>query len=720
MNAPHVASRHGRIAAALPIMLAVAIAIAVPQMLHNVSHTRPLPGAKLTTSGAPRPGFIVWNNTIESPIVFGLNYLWYDNVSAIYTSSTATIADVRVNKWSEDGEYIWTRTWDGGGTDHCTAIHGDTDGNVYVCGETDSFGIGDTDLLLLKYAANGTLLWSRTWGSHAHITYDETGVDVVCDPQGNVYTCGSMVPSPGANDDMLLVKWASNGTQLWNKTFGGTSHETGAAMTLTPDNEIYFFGKYWQPSPTYFYTVVTKWSAGGSLLLSRTDVYDEFLEGALKIANSTSLYSIATKEVSIDSWDIDVTRWNADGTRQRHTIWGYSSIDDRDGDILGRMDGSAVVSGYTEQPSPVYGRGFLFKMNRDGEVIWNVTWAEYGIVGIGNLYNFDKDCVLATYRCTYMYLALINITAIDAQFLDSDNDTITDYDEVYVHGSSPNTPDTDGDGYGDWSEVFVYGTDPALADTDGDGATDPEEVNGGTDPFDPSDNPQRRTAALVALWVGIPASIAAGAWAIVAVRKKLPAVKQKRPRVTTTKPVKTRPPAVASCPGCNPSLAVKDGARNLCKVCEAALDGDERALLRSARKRPAEAQPDAMRAVTAAIPSQIVAAVASRKSGGAPVLVNFVFDAKTSSPNGQDRVPAAVVVSAKAMDVFSEDRHVSIPFDQLASVDVGQNELVLVGKPPAKAGGQPRELRILAWDAVLGADLIARRLRLHVGRARAA
>ncbi len=44
--------------------------------------------------------------------------------------------------------------------------------------------------------------------------------------------------------------------------------------------------------------------------------------------------------------------------------------------------------------------------------------------------------------------------------LDTDGDGLTDYEELYVYGTSPYLKDTDGDGISDYDEIFVYGTDP--------------------------------------------------------------------------------------------------------------------------------------------------------------------------------------------------------------------------------------------------------------------
>ncbi|MEI7811609.1 MAG: OmpA family protein [Ignavibacteria bacterium] len=59
---------------------------------------------------------------------------------------------------------------------------------------------------------------------------------------------------------------------------------------------------------------------------------------------------------------------------------------------------------------------------------------------------------------------------------DTDNDGLTDGDEVLKYKTNPLRIDTDGDGLSDYDEVFKYKTDPNIADTDGDGLNDGDEV----------------------------------------------------------------------------------------------------------------------------------------------------------------------------------------------------------------------------------------------------
>lgn len=64
-----------------------------------------------------------------------------------------------------------------------------------------------------------------------------------------------------------------------------------------------------------------------------------------------------------------------------------------------------------------------------------------------------------------MYLSAQDQQALEMaeqQKKDTDSDGLTDYDELYVYGSSPYLMDTDGDGYTDLTEV-TNGTNPACA-----------------------------------------------------------------------------------------------------------------------------------------------------------------------------------------------------------------------------------------------------------------
>ncbi|MFO7870876.1 MAG: OmpA family protein [Kiritimatiellia bacterium] len=72
---------------------------------------------------------------------------------------------------------------------------------------------------------------------------------------------------------------------------------------------------------------------------------------------------------------------------------------------------------------------------------------------------------------------------------DTDDDGLSDGDEVHIYMTDPLNPDSDWDGLTDGEEVLDFGTDPLKRDTDDGGVADGHEVlDDGTDPLDPSDD----------------------------------------------------------------------------------------------------------------------------------------------------------------------------------------------------------------------------------------
>lgn len=62
----------------------------------------------------------------------------------------------------------------------------------------------------------------------------------------------------------------------------------------------------------------------------------------------------------------------------------------------------------------------------------------------------------------------------DPTCADTDRDSLTDYEEIYVYGTNPLIKDTDGDGLEDYDDI-ILGFSPLLQDTDGNGIWDSEE-----------------------------------------------------------------------------------------------------------------------------------------------------------------------------------------------------------------------------------------------------
>ncbi|MBD3408392.1 MAG: hypothetical protein GF411_19875 [Candidatus Lokiarchaeota archaeon] len=78
----------------------------------------------------------------------------------------------------------------------------------------------------------------------------------------------------------------------------------------------------------------------------------------------------------------------------------------------------------------------------------------------------------------YPYVAIFPVLRFNTSptVMDTDNDTLTDYQEVMVFNSEPDQIDTDNDTIPDWWEIWVYNTSAIYNDTDGDGLEDQFET----------------------------------------------------------------------------------------------------------------------------------------------------------------------------------------------------------------------------------------------------
>ncbi|MGY5852606.1 MAG: PKD domain-containing protein, partial [Candidatus Thorarchaeota archaeon] len=98
--------------------------------------------------------------------------------------------------------------------------------------------------------------------------------------------------------------------------------------------------------------------------------------------------------------------------------------------------------------------------------------------GIPNIYDDDddNDLLLDIEEATW------GTSPLKA---DTDNDRLSDYEEIYDYGTDPLALSSDSDLLSDGEEVLDYLTDPLNPDSDSDGYDDYYEIDHGTDPLNP-------------------------------------------------------------------------------------------------------------------------------------------------------------------------------------------------------------------------------------------
>jgi hypothetical protein len=79
-------------------------------------------------------------------------------------NNLSTARDVLVAKINPDGEVVWTKTFGGSADDEGLCIANLNSGNILVGGYTKSSGNGEKDAWVLELNADGSKVWSKTYG----------------------------------------------------------------------------------------------------------------------------------------------------------------------------------------------------------------------------------------------------------------------------------------------------------------------------------------------------------------------------------------------------------------------------------------------------------------------------------------------------------------------------------------------------------------------------
>ena len=196
-------------------------------------------------------------------------------VTGFFSSSTITFgssnlytaggADMFIVKYDPNGNVLWAKSEGGTGIDYGTCASTDNSGNIFVTGFFASSSIlfgstlvnnsnqSCTDVFLLKYDSNGNILWVKTAGGSNH----EVGSSLETDNNGNVILVGYYI-SPtvafgtttltnvgtASTNDGFVVKYNSNGQELWAKSIGGNNSDVIADITIDNIGNAYISGLF--------------------------------------------------------------------------------------------------------------------------------------------------------------------------------------------------------------------------------------------------------------------------------------------------------------------------------------------------------------------------------------------------------------------------------------------------------------------------------------------
>ncbi|MCX6283749.1 MAG: hypothetical protein NTW31_05905 [Bacteroidetes bacterium] len=258
--------------------------------------------------------------------------------------------------FAQNPDWLWAKCA-GGSDDKAKSVAVGASGNVYIAGKFiskqiafDSTSLQNkcwSSMFLVKYDANGNVLWAKSTGKD---TYDDA-VSIALDASENIYVAGefnSTFEGPTVkiiyrNTSIFVSKYDSSGEVLWRKNISGSKDIEIASAATDPTGNIYIAGGFNSPRINF-----------GSSVLNNSD----------KTGNSKDMY--------FAKYDANGNFLWAKSAGGAYDDWASSIATDASGSVYvaGRFFLDTLPSG-TIISTRKAGMMLLLKCDANGNLLWS-------------------------------------------------------------------------------------------------------------------------------------------------------------------------------------------------------------------------------------------------------------------------------------------------------------------------------------------------------------
>jgi hypothetical protein len=144
--------------------------------------------------------------------------------------------DAFVRRYDDAGEVVWTRQFGAVFDDEVRAVAVGPGGRIAVVGLTraglDGGHAGGSDAFVRLYRDDGTLLWGRQFGTPSADQAHAVAMDAVGNVLVGGFTEGSLIGVGVGGRDAFVRKYEPDGTVRWTKQFGTPQADSIAAVAV--------------------------------------------------------------------------------------------------------------------------------------------------------------------------------------------------------------------------------------------------------------------------------------------------------------------------------------------------------------------------------------------------------------------------------------------------------------------------------------------------------
>jgi hypothetical protein len=268
---------------------------------------------------------------------------------------------------------LWTATYGGPGNDGARSVLPASDGGYLVLGYTYSSGLGNVDVYLVKTDASGAEVWARTYGGPGR----DFGLDLCESGDGGYVLAGFTTSSGAGKKDVYVVKIAAAGDTLWTRTYGGAEDDAGAAICRTSTDHYIVTGRTQSYGSGLADVYLLKLDADGDTLWTHTCGGSEPDWGADVCETADGCYLVAGSYGSHSS--------NSDGYLLKTdtgggVVWEQYYGNDGNADwgigVHATPDSGAVLVGYRDIHLQDPGESYIIRVDASGERVWGIKFTE--------------------------------------------------------------------------------------------------------------------------------------------------------------------------------------------------------------------------------------------------------------------------------------------------------------------------------------------------------
>lgn len=276
----------------------------------------------------------------------------------IYDSLTQK-SDILLLNVQSDGSINWSKQYGVTENEYIKDIALTSDNHILMVGETFSFGNNSRDILILKTDLNG----DTTWVKHIPMPGEDVGYHIFEDSSGD-YVIGGYTNSTGTGQrDMLVVKLDINGNLLWTKTYGSAATELLHHISEREDGSYILTGTT-EEGQTSKYGAVLAIDSNGSLLWQKSfgGTQDDYLFWSEARMDSSIYVGGYTSSFGFGALDANLMKLDYDGNLVWSKVYGTNHIDFAT-TYTSTSDGGVLFAGGEDF--------FTFKTDSNGTLLWN-------------------------------------------------------------------------------------------------------------------------------------------------------------------------------------------------------------------------------------------------------------------------------------------------------------------------------------------------------------